>query len=69
MSQSKNNRFEKPYNCLFGRKYQRDCDNFKFHSINHEMYLHYQLLMRKDVILMKLKVYLGIEIKMCTHSE
>ena len=27
-SQSKNIKFEEYYNCLFGGKYQQDCDNY-----------------------------------------
>ena len=38
-SQSKNINFEDYYNCLFGRKYQQECDNYIIRSINHEMYL------------------------------
>ena len=41
-SQSKNIKFEEYYNCLFGEKYQQECDNYKIRSINHqlnEMYL------------------------------
>ena len=37
--QSKNIKFEEYYNCLFGREYQQDCDNFILRSINHEMVL------------------------------
>ena len=38
-SQSKHNKFEDYYNCLFGEEYQKDCDNYIIRSINHEMYL------------------------------
>ena len=38
-SQSKNIKFEEYYNCLFGGKYQQDCDNYIIRSINHEMVL------------------------------
>ena len=38
-SQSKNIKFEENYNCLFGGKYQQECDNYITRSINHEMYL------------------------------
>ena len=38
-SQSKNNKFEEYYNCLFGGKHQQECDNYIIRSINHEMYL------------------------------
>ena len=38
-SQSQNFKFEEYYNCLFGRKYQQECDNYIIRSINHEMYL------------------------------
>ena len=27
-SQSKNNKFEQFYKCIFGRKYQQECDNY-----------------------------------------
>ena len=38
-SLSKNFKFEEYYNCLFGRKYQQQCDNYIIRSINQEMYL------------------------------
>ena len=38
-SQSKNNKFEEFYNCLFGGKYQQECDNYIIRSIKNEMYL------------------------------
>ena len=38
-NQSKNIKFEKYYNCLFGEKYQQECDNYIIRSINHERYL------------------------------
>ena len=38
-SQSKNINFEEYYNCLFGRRYQQECDNYTIRSINHELYL------------------------------
>ena len=38
-SQSKNIKFEEYYNCLDGKEYQRECDNYILRSINHEMYL------------------------------
>ena len=38
-SQSKNIKFEEYYNCLFGRKYQKECDNYNIRSINHDMVL------------------------------
>ena len=38
-SQSKNIIFEEYYNCLFGTKYQQECDIYIIRSINHEMYL------------------------------
>ena len=37
--QSKNIKFKEYYNCLFGREYQQECDNFILRSINHEMVL------------------------------
>ena len=38
-NQSKNFNFDEYYNCLFGGKYQQDCDNYIIRSNNHEMYL------------------------------
>ena len=38
-SQSKNIKFEEYYNCLFGREYQYECDNYILRSINHDMVL------------------------------
>ena len=38
-SQSENIKFEEYYNCLFGREYQKECDNYITRSINHEMVL------------------------------
>ena len=38
-SQSKNFKFEEYYNCLFGGKYQQECDNDLIQKDNHEMYL------------------------------
>ena len=38
-SQSKHNKFEEYYNCLFGGEYQRECNNYIIRSINHEMVL------------------------------
>ena len=38
-SQSKNIKFEEYYNCLFGRKYHQECDNYVIRSSNHEMYM------------------------------
>ena len=38
-SQSKNIKFEEYYNCLFGRDYQKECDNYILRSINHDMVL------------------------------
>ena len=38
-SYSKNFKFEDLYYCLFGGKYQQECDNYIIRSINHEMYL------------------------------
>ena len=38
-SQSKNFKFEDYYNCLFGGKYQEECDSYLIRSLNHEMYL------------------------------
>ena len=55
-NQSKNNNFDENYNCLFGGKYQQECDNYLIRSLNHEMYLqrvknlHYLNLMINDVI-------------------
>ena len=38
-SQSKHIKFEEYYICLFGRKYQKECNNYIIRSINHEMVL------------------------------
>ena len=38
-SQSKNIKFEEYYNCLFGKEYQKECDNYIIRSINHDMVL------------------------------
>ena len=38
-SQSKHIKFEEYYNCLFGKEYQRECNNYILRSINHEMVL------------------------------
>ena len=38
-SQSKHIKFEEFYNCLFGKDYQKECNNFIIRSINHEMVL------------------------------
>ena len=38
-SQSKHIKFEEYYNCLFGKKYQKECSNYIIRSINHEMVL------------------------------
>ena len=38
-SQSKHIKFEEYYNSLFGREYQKECNNYIIRSINHEMVL------------------------------
>ena len=38
-SQSKHIKFEEFYNCLFGREYQKECDNYIIRSLSHEMVL------------------------------
>ena len=38
-SQSKYIKFEEFYNCLFGKEYQKQCNNYIIRSINHEMVL------------------------------
>ena len=38
-SQSKHNKFEEFYKCLFGGEYHNECNNYILRSINHEMYL------------------------------
>ena len=38
-SQSKHNKFEEYYNCLFGREYQKESNNYIIRSINHKMVL------------------------------
>ena len=35
----KNFKFEEYYNCLFGRQYQKECENILIRSMNHEMYM------------------------------
>ena len=37
--QSKHYKSEEYKNCLDGKKYQEECENYIFGSINHEMYL------------------------------
>ena len=38
-SYSRNIKFEDYYNCLFGREFQKECDNYILRSVNHDMYL------------------------------
>ena len=38
-SQSKHIKFEEYYNCLYGREYQKECNNYIIRSINHIMFL------------------------------
>ena len=38
-SKSKHIKFEEYYNCLFGKEYQKECNNYIIRSINHEMVL------------------------------
>ena len=38
-SQSKHIKFEEYYNCLFGKEYQKECDNYIIRSLNHDMHL------------------------------
>ena len=38
-SQSKHNKFEEYYNCLFGKEYQKECNNYIIRSNNHERIL------------------------------
>ena len=38
-SQSKHIKFEEYYNCLFGKEYQKECNNYIIRPINHEMIL------------------------------
>ena len=38
-SQSKHIIFEEYYNCLFGKEYQKECNNYIIRSIIHEMIL------------------------------
>ena len=35
--QGKNTNFEEDYNCMFGGDYQKECDNYLFRSVYHEM--------------------------------
>ena len=66
-SQSKKIIFNDYKNCLDGKEYQKECNNYILRSINHEMHLkkknhHYLFSMINDVIEMKLKVNHGISI-------
>ena len=36
-TRSKHIKFEEYYNCLFGKEYQKECNNYIIRSINHEM--------------------------------
>ena len=47
-SQSKHIKFEENKKCLDGEEYQRECNKYILHSINHEMYL--QELKKTDII-------------------
>ena len=38
-SQTKHIILEDKYNCLFGGKHQKECDNYIIRSVNHDMYL------------------------------
>ena len=38
-SQSKHIKFEEYYNCLFGGKYKKECNNYILRSNSHEMHL------------------------------
>ena len=38
-SQSQHIKFQEYYNCLFGKEYQKECNNYIIKSINHEMVL------------------------------
>ena len=38
-SQSRHIKIEEFYNCLFGKEYQKECNNYIIRSINHEMVL------------------------------
>ena len=38
-SQSEHVKFEECYNCLFGGKYQKKCDNYIIRTLSHEKYL------------------------------
>ena len=39
-SQSKHNKFEEHKDCIYGEKYQKECDKDFIRSLNHKMYLH-----------------------------
>ena len=39
ISNSKNIKIKEYYNCLFGGEKPKECDNYIFRSINHDMYL------------------------------
>ena len=47
-SQSKHIKFEEHKKCLYGTKYQRECNNYFLRSINHE--LHLQEIKQIDII-------------------
>ena len=38
-SQSKQNKFEEYYNCLFGGEVQKECDNYNIRSLNQKVFL------------------------------
>ena len=38
-SKSKKLKFEEYHNCLYGKEYRKECDNFLVRSINHDMFL------------------------------
>ena len=38
-SQSRKIKFQEYYNCLFGKDFIKECENYSLRQINHEMYL------------------------------
>ena len=36
-SQSKNIKFQEHYNCVYGKEFTRECENYSSRQINHDM--------------------------------
>ena len=47
-TQVKNIKFEEYYNCLFGKEYQKECDNYVIRSINHNIHNMYMQNVTKN---------------------